>query len=185
MLLPGGDGERAGFRLLSRGRGFGRGISGLTALGTKGEIPPGMLRDRCAPFGTTNWCHPEGRVYGRGISQLTNPKSGADPSSPKLLLRMTKKCNPKSRTSPSVAALVRDDKHKRLVRDDNEGFVILSECEGSRGWVSPESKPRSFGHDTGLRMTNKGKPEIPRSLRSFGTTNINGLFGMTTKALSS
>ena len=133
----------AGFRLPYRGRGFGRGISLLTALGTKGEIPPGMLRDRCAPFGTTNWCHPEGRVYGRGISQLTNPKSGADPSSPKLLLRMTKKCNPKSRTSPSVAALVRDNKHKRLVRDDDEGFVILSECEGSRGWVSPESKPRS------------------------------------------
>ena len=64
-------------------------------------------------------------------------------------------------------------------------FVIPSEREGSRGWVSPESKPRSFGHDTGLRMTNKGKPEIPRSLRSFGTTNINGLFGTTTKALSS
>ncbi len=38
-------------------------------------------------------------------------------------------------------------------------FVIPSEREGSRGWVSPESKPRSFGHDTGLRMTNKGKPE--------------------------
>jgi hypothetical protein len=45
-------------------------------------------------------------------------------------------------------------------------FVIPSECEGSLGWVSPESKPRSFGHDTGLRMTNKGKPEVPPSLRS-------------------
>jgi len=92
---------------------------------------------------------------------------------------MTKKCNPNSKAGPSVAPLVRDDKHKRLVRDDNEGFVILSECEGSLGWVSPESKPRSFGHDTGLRMTNKGKPEIPRSLRSLGMTNINGLFGTT------
>jgi len=43
----------------------------------------------------------------------------------------------------------------------------------------------AIGHDTGLRMTNKGKPEIPRSLRSLGTTNINGSFGTTMKALSS
>jgi len=92
---------------------------------------------------------------------------------------------PKNRPQDDKQGQPRDPSIAALARDDNEGFVILSECEGSLGWVSPESKPRSFGHDTGLRMTNKGKPEIPRSLRSFGTTNINGLFGTTTKALSS
>jgi len=115
---------------------------------------------------------------GQGILNPAVDRTKSNPEIPRSLrsFGMTNKGNPKSRTDPSVA---------QLVRDDNEGFVILSECEGSLGWVSPESKPRSFGHDTGLRMTNKGKPEIPRSLRSLGTTNINGLFGTTMKALSS
>ncbi len=123
--------------------------------------------------GLSAFAIPSEREGSRGwVSPESKPRSfGHDTG-----LWMTNKGKPE--VPPSLRS-VRDDKHKRLVRDKNEGFVILSECEGSRGWVSPESKPRSFGHDTGLRMTNKGKPEIPRSLRSLGMTNINGLFGTT------
>jgi len=138
---------------------------GLMPIRSKAGLSAFVIPSECE--GSLGWVSPESK-----------PRSfGHDTG-----LRMTNKGKPE--VPPSLRS-VRDDKHKRLARDDDEGFVILSECEGSRGWVSPESKSRSFGHDTGLRMTNKGKPEIPRSLRSLGTTNINGLFGTTMKALSS
>ena len=51
--------------------------------------------------------------------------------------------------------------------------VILSECEGSRAWVLPESKARSFGQKAGLRMTKKGcHPERTRGISGLGFFRI-------------